>query len=719
MSPTSDSHKQRIPARDAALKVAVVAPKSVLGGAELYLLAVLNEAHRIEPTVLLLENGPLELQLREQGIDVRVIGQDGSSEGAVSTERQMVALLASLQPDVVLANGVKAAVVAGPPARGLGIPLVWVRHDPSFSGTWGRLARSIAARTVSVWPSGPDEANDPSIHFLPPPLFDEPMDSAAARARLQELGVPDDGLHLVGMATRLVPYKGIDRLIEALALPGGQGWRLVVAGTPDPAEGEAETERLRELAARVGVTDRITWLGQVAAAGTLAPAYRAVAVPTRAGVPGYPDAEGFPLTSIEAMAAGVPVLGDPRCVPPLTIPAYRSGAVLVDSTDPSDLARGLAELADDDGHGQIAAAAAAAGAAHPRTGQVAEQLTDILAEAANRPGAGNQSGPAFSVIATVFNEGPGIDELVGDVVAQLRSSDEFVVVDGGSSDDTIERLEKWSANDPRVRYFVVPGAGISAGRNEAVRRSTHDWIAGTDAGCTPEPGWLDGLRRGATHPGVGLVTGLYEATADPGNAWEVALAAIAYPQPADARRSNPWQAAYGKLFGGRYDAGSPTGRCLAFTKEAWSAAGGFPEDLATAEDVLFGKRAIAAGTKAVLTRDAVVRWRQRETLRANLRMFFNYGKGGGQSGDRTLIARDAVRLAAYGSGAALLTSRRGRLLGLAGAGVYYSVPLSRTLTGPRPVAASSLVPVIAALRDLSKASGTVSGLAQRRSRPPS
>jgi hypothetical protein len=153
---------------------------------------------------------------------------------------------------------------------------------------------------------------------------------------------------------------------------------------------------------------------------------------------------------------------------------------------------------------------------------------------------------------------------------------------------------------------------------------------------------------------------------------------------------------------------------VAFSKEAWRRAGGYPEDLATAEDVLFGKRAVAAGARAALAVGAAVTWNQRETLTGNLRMFRGYGRGDGQSGDRQLVARNLARAAAYTVAPALwLTSPRLRPLLVAGAATYLSLPLRRTLSGPRALRASALVPVMTAARDIAKALGCVEGLRQR------
>ncbi len=202
---------------------------------------------------------------------------------------------------------------------------------------------------------------------------------------------------------------------------------------------------------------------------------------------------------------------------------------------------------------------------------------------------------------------------------------------------------------------------------------------------------------------------------------QLALAAVGYPDAEELDHPTMLSHIYTRLFGLRFDSTMPTGRSMAFSREAWRAAGGFPEDLQTGEDVLFGQ-AICRTYPSILVRDAEVTWEQRPTLRSTATMYVRYGRGSGLSGNHRLLMRDAIRVVGYVAGALLLTRGHtvSRGLALSGAGMYWSLPWARIRRSDRPrrerVAAAAKVPALAALRDLSKVAGAVDGLARRRGR---
>jgi glycosyltransferase involved in cell wall biosynthesis len=115
-----------------------------------------------------------------------------------------------------------------------------------------------------------------------------------------DTGTGGDRLLYVG---RLVERKGVGNIVEALgSLPGVT---LDIAGGPPPdrLDEDVEIARLRRIASRVGVLDRVRFLGAVSRAEVPALMRAADIV---VDVPWY---EPFGIVPVEAMACGRPLVG--------------------------------------------------------------------------------------------------------------------------------------------------------------------------------------------------------------------------------------------------------------------------------------------------------------------------------------------------------------------------------------------------------------------------
>jgi len=222
-----------------------------------------------------------------------------------------------------------------------------------------------------------------------------------------------------------------------------------------------------------------------------------------------------------------------------------------------------------------------------------------------------------SLIFTVLNEGEDVRKLMDSLLQQHTLPDEVVVVDGGSTDQTIAVLEEYTDRLP-LRIIIEQGANISRGRNVAIEHATHELIAVTDAGVHLEPDWLERLLApfhlhtfdGSDAPD--FVSGFF--LPDAKGLFEHALAMTTLP----AREE------MGK---GRF---MPSSRSVAFTRTIWRRVGGYPEWMTWSEDVLFDLALMNIGTKIVYQPAAIVWFRPRASLSAFMRQYRNYAYGDGQ-----------------------------------------------------------------------------------------
>jgi glycosyltransferase involved in cell wall biosynthesis len=137
---------------------------------------------------------------------------------------------------------------------------------------------------------------------------------------------------------RLVARKGVDRLLDALTRLGGREWRLEIVGFGP------ERDPLERSAQRLGLSDRVQFLGRVTT-GDLVSAYRrAACFVLPATLDERADTEGLGVVLLEAMSYGVPVVATRRGGIVDVVDDGRTGILVED--DPAAIANGIATLLD-------------------------------------------------------------------------------------------------------------------------------------------------------------------------------------------------------------------------------------------------------------------------------------------------------------------------------------------------------------------------------------
>lgn len=82
----------------------------------------------------------------------------------------------------------------------------------------------------------------------------------------------------------------------------------------------------------------------------------------------------------------------------------------------------------------------------------------------------------FSIITITYNSKTYLDETIASVLSQEYSCFEYIVVDGGSTDGTLDIIKKHAAADGRIRWISEPDNGISDAFNKGIRMATGDVI---------------------------------------------------------------------------------------------------------------------------------------------------------------------------------------------------------------------------------------------------
>jgi glycosyltransferase involved in cell wall biosynthesis len=93
----------------------------------------------------------------------------------------------------------------------------------------------------------------------------------------------------------------------------------------------------------------------------------------------------------------------------------------------------------------------------------------------------------ISVIMAAYNAEKYLREAVDSVIAQTYPHWELIVVDDGSTDNTLKILQDYAAKDSRIRVLQADHGGASHARNVAIQAAQYPWIAVLDADdvCLP------------------------------------------------------------------------------------------------------------------------------------------------------------------------------------------------------------------------------------------
>ncbi len=215
-----------------------------------------------------------------------------------------------------------------------------------------------------------------------------------------------------------------------------------------------------------------------------------------------------------------------------------------------------------------------------------------------------------SIIFTVLNEEKSVRNLLESISKQSKKPDEILIVDGGSKDGTVEALKEYAKKLP-IKVFIARGANIAQGRNIAIKHAHGPVIVSTDGGTVHDKDWLKSIVKNI-EKGYDVSAGMFYPL--PKTEFERIVGTLFYPDM--DKVPDDWR---------------PSSRSAAFTKKAWQKAGGYPNELYTAEDSIFNYRLKATGARYMAARDAKSYWRPRPTFWKFFKQYFTYAKGNGES----------------------------------------------------------------------------------------
>jgi glycosyltransferase involved in cell wall biosynthesis len=206
-----------------------------------------------------------------------------------------------------------------------------------------------------------------------------------------------------------------------------------------------------------------------------------------------------------------------------------------------------------------------------------------------------------------------------------------VITDGGSVDETRSIIQEFIDRGAPITLLIDSDSLPGRSRNIAAAKARNEWLAFIDAGIKPDHNWLQALADQIVQPAhADVVYGSYEPIVD---SFFTECAAIAYVPPPTMTEKGPARP---------YSIASAL-----MPRAAWEKAGGFPEHLRSAEDLIFMQRVEAAGFRIVRAPSAIVHWGIQPSLWRTFRRFVVYARNNMRAGmwrnwQRQIFLRYAV-----------------------------------------------------------------------------
>ena len=92
----------------------------------------------------------------------------------------------------------------------------------------------------------------------------------------------------------------------------------------------------------------------------------------------------------------------------------------------------------------------------------------------------------ISVIVPVYNAEKYLNYALSSICGQTYQNLEILLIDDGSTDNSLKCCEEWAKKDKRIRVFHQENAGASAARNAGIEHASGQYVMFMDG-----DDWID------------------------------------------------------------------------------------------------------------------------------------------------------------------------------------------------------------------------------------
>lgn len=89
--------------------------------------------------------------------------------------------------------------------------------------------------------------------------------------------------------------------------------------------------------------------------------------------------------------------------------------------------------------------------------------------------------PTITVLMSCYNAARWLDEAINSVLSQTFRDFEFIIIDDGSEDETLNIIQRVAEQDPRIVMVAKQNSGLADSLNVGIHKARGKWIARIDA----------------------------------------------------------------------------------------------------------------------------------------------------------------------------------------------------------------------------------------------
>ena len=101
----------------------------------------------------------------------------------------------------------------------------------------------------------------------------------------------------------------------------------------------------------------------------------------------------------------------------------------------------------------------------------------------------------FSIVMPLYNKEQSCPRAINSIRNQTFSDWELIIVNDGSSDNSLTVAKEAAQGDPRIRFIDQPNGGVSVARNNGIKAAKHEHIAFLDADDAWRHAYLEIMSR--------------------------------------------------------------------------------------------------------------------------------------------------------------------------------------------------------------------------------